>query len=417
MKIRQLRTKYPKFFYKGYSYKLQGRDLHISFDFSCPPDIRFHPKVIIKNIQKKNIGKDVLGNLVFHLGMMELPSYWKATCSPTIVIEAGHLNTQQVTWWKYLILQGMGEFFYNNKIDFTSPKFLTIVSSSKKTHRVSGLKLGKRILVPVGGGKDSAVTLELLKHMRTRSFVLNPKSSQLSIIKKSGGKAPITILRTIDPKLLELNRKGFLNGHTPFSAYLAFLTALVSALFEFRFVALSNEKSSNEGNMRYLGNVINHQYSKSFDFEQRFRKYSKRFLLRELEYFSFLRPLSELQIAKIFSRFPKYFPLFLSCNKTKSRAWCGKCSKCLFVYVILSPFIAPKILERIFRKNLLKDRSLAPLMDQLTGKRGFKPFECVGTPQEVNAALSGKTGKLLRSWNTRNFIPPALARILKNSLR
>src|SRR3989344_8949270 len=131
MKIGQLRKRYPKFFYKGYSYKLKGRDLYISFDFSCPPDIRFHPTVIIKDVRKNDIervGKNALSNLVFHLGMMELPSYWKATCSPTIVIEAGHLNTQQIAWWHRLFIQGMGEFFYNNKIDFTKPNFLTIIS-------------------------------------------------------------------------------------------------------------------------------------------------------------------------------------------------------------------------------------------------------------------------------------------------
>ena len=442
MKLAQLRKQYPVFLYKGYSYKLRGKDLAISFDFRVLPDIRFAPKVVIKNVGKENlkrVGESNLNNLVFHLGLMEIPSYWKATCSPKIIVKAsppaGGLNSTQVAWWKNLFMQGLGEFFYKNSIDFTTPNFLTITSErvpSRSEVRVgrgfggrSGGGHSLRVLVSVGGGKDSAVTLELLKNMKIQSFVLNPKKPQLAIIKKAGEKAPITALRTIDSRLLELNRKGYFNGHTPFSAYLAFLSVFVAVLFDYKYIALSNERSSNEGNIKYRGKTINHQYSKSFEFEKKFREYTKKYFAKDTEYFSFLRPLYELQIAKIFARYPKYFNVFLSCNearKTKSGKqkptgkWCGKCSKCLFVYVILSPFIKPKTLEKIFRKNLLKDQSLAPLMDRLTGKRGFKPFECVGTPREVAAALSGKTDRILRSWDSYNFIPQKLSRILKQKV-
>ncbi len=441
MKLAQLRKQYPAFFYKGYSYKLQGKDLHISFDFDCPPDIRFHPKVVIKNVGSSTllrVKKDALDNLVFHLGMMELPSYWKATCSPQIIVEAGPLNTAQIAWWKNLFMQGLGEFFYQNKIDFTSKNFLTIISEKALASAPSAkptaypnfasakrfLRSRNKVLVPVGGGKDSAVTLELLKKsgMEQRPFLLNPQKPQLALIAKAKAKAPIVALRTIDPKLLNLNRQGFLNGHTPFSAYLAFLSVFVAVLFDYKYIALSNERSSNEGNVKYKGKIINHQYSKSFEFEKKFREYAKKYLAKDIEYFSFLRPLYELQIAKIFSKFPKYFPVFLSCNKAYT--WCGSCSKCLFVYIILSPFVTQKTLEKIFKKNLLKDKSLKPLMEQLSGKRGFKPFECVGTPQEVNAALSlfsptkdnREAAKILRSWNSHNFVSLELARILKNSL-
>jgi len=446
MKLARLRKQYPVFLYKGYSYKLRGKDLAISFDFRILPDIRFAPKVVIKNVGKENlkrVGESNLSNLIFHLGLMEIPSYWKATCSPKIIVQAGGLNSTQVAWWKNLFMQGLGEFFYKNSIDFTTPNFLTITSErvpSRSEVRVgrgfggrSGGGHSLRVLVSVGGGKDSAVTLELLKKsgMEQRPFLLNPTNPQFTLIKKAGlpaqagAKNPITVFRVIDPRLLELNRQGFLNGHTPFSAYLAFLGILTASLFDFKFIAFSNERSSNEGNVKYKGKIINHQYSKSFEFEKKFREYTKKYLAKDMEYFSFLRPLYELQIAKIFAKYPKYFGVFLSCNearKTKSGKqkptgkWCGKCSKCLFVYVILSPFIKPKTLEKIFRKNLLKDQSLAPLMDRLTGKRGFKPFECVGTPREVAAALSGKTDRILRSWDSYNFIPQKLSRILKQKV-
>ena len=112
------------------------------------------------------------------------------------------------------------------------------------------------------------VTLELLKRgeQDVIPFLLNPKKEQEEILKIAGLKNPIIAIRTIDPRLLQLKGKGYLNGHTPFSAYLAFLSVLCATLFDIKYIALSNERSSNEGNVRYLGKTINHQYSKSFEF-------------------------------------------------------------------------------------------------------------------------------------------------------
>ncbi|MDO8633294.1 MAG: hypothetical protein Q7K38_01985, partial [Candidatus Wildermuthbacteria bacterium] len=309
-----------------------------------------------------------------------------------------------------------------------------------------------RVMVPVGGGKDAAVTLELLKkgNMDIVPFLLNPKPEQMKILSSSslslgvGDLAkvglPIVVERTIDSKLLELNRKGYLNGHTPFSAYLAFLTVLVATLFNYKYIALSNERSSNEGNIKYLGKTINHQYSKSFEFEKKFREYSKKYLASSIEYFSFLRPLYELQIAKIFANYSKYFGVFLSCNeanktysgrtqaglpaeaqRAKAGRWCGKCPKCLFVFLALYPFAGKEQTVAIFKKDLLKDKKLKPLLDELTGKRKFKPFECVGTIEESKAALALALGKIhdhkvLHSWNSQHFLPPAFEKLLKGTV-
>ena len=437
-KIDVLRKKYPKFLYQGYAYKHSGKDLHIAFTFSVPPDISFHPKVIIKNAPRKHPD---IENLVFHLGLMEIPSYWKATCSPNIIIEAGYLNKKQIQWWHDLIFKGMGEYFYKNKIDFTKPNFLTITPVPRvnlngiKFPNLMELSLMERTLVPVGGGKDAVVTLELLKKRGERiiPFLLNPKREQEEILKVAGLKNPIVMTRTIDPKLLELNRKGYLNGHTPFSAYLAFLSVLCATLFDTKYVALSNERSSNEGNVKYLGKTINHQYSKSFDFEKRFRSYVKTYLTKDIEYFSFLRPLYELQIAKLFAQYPKYFSAFLSCNeahkttsgtKKPTGKWCGKCAKCLFVWLALYPFVSEKQITNIFKKNLFQDKTLVSLLEELTGKRKFKSFECVGTVRESRVALSlcrqKQRGELprdnmLSSWNPIHALPSRFARLLSRA--
>jgi len=407
-KVDFLRHHHPQFIYLNYAWKFNGTNLAVSFDFSCPPDIRFTPSLVIKNIPPAHIqrvGDDVLNNLVFNLGMVELISYWKATASPEIVVKAGNLTKTQISWWHNLFQRGMGQFFYENHIDFTKPNFLKIISAPnlQSLAKPSYPHLGRakanlkgKILVPVGGGKDGVVTLEILKNKNIRTFVLNPTKAQKAVLRVAKEKDPIIVERTLDPKLLELNRQGYLNGHTPFSAYLAFLTTLVAVLFDYRDIVVSNERSSNEGNMEYLGNTINHQYSKTYDFEKKFRQYSSTFLASHLNYFSFLRPLYEIQIAKIFSRYPQYFPVILSCNeanKTDSGTqkprgtWCAHCSKCLFVFIALYPFVQEKQLIQIFGFNLFSDNTLVPLLKQLTGLAKFKPFECVGTHKETVAAL------------------------------
>jgi len=402
------------------------------------------------------VGEDALENLVFHLGLAEIPSYWKATASPKIIIEAGSLNKQQINWWHDLFMRGMGQYFYENNVDFTHKNFLTIESTGKNGGIVFLKRLSNKILLPIGGGKDAIVTYETLKGAKQniRPFLLNPKKEQLSILRIAGEKNPIVVQRIIDQKLLEINRKGYLNGHTPFSAYLAFLTTLCATLFNYRYIALSNERSSNEGNVRYLGYTINHQYSKSFYFEKKFRVYSKKYLARGIEYFSFLRPLYELQIAKLFARYPKYFGAFLSCNEAHKTAsgskkptgkWCCKCSKCLFVFASLYPFVEEKQLTKIFGSNLFEDQTLIPLMEELVGDRSFKPFECVGTTQESLAAfylclqkthpplpillkhfrqhiakkhpdLHQSSKKIMSSWNAQNFVPSSLTKVLENTI-
>jgi len=216
------RAKYPHFFYQRYSWKLREGDLQISFNFSVPPDIKFQSKILVRNVSQrdiKRVGESAIDNLVFHLGMAESLSYWKATCSPEIIVNAGALTLQQINWWKDLLLQGMGEFFYQNRIDFTQEEFIQIISPSRQSSpkKQSNPRLSPNILIPIGGGKDSIVTLELLKKSKQKinAFVLNPKHEQKEILKITGLKNPIIVERTIDPRLLELNRRGYLNGQNP----------------------------------------------------------------------------------------------------------------------------------------------------------------------------------------------------------
>lgn len=391
------RKTFPEFVFDSYRYDVQPDGLHIVFTFCIGSDIVFTPDAFIPARPFLNFDqpKAMIDTLVFNMGMIELVSYWKCCCPPLVNIRCGKLTDEQIAFWKKIYYNGLGEFFYINGITATPDDFMTIVSEGPahfcdtkqpdETHR--------RVLVPIGGGKDSVVTLEMMQELaqgeRPIPLIMNPRGATVGCIEAAGYTLDdvLVIRRSIHPRLLQLNAEGFLNGHTPFSAMLAFYTLLAAQLSGASRITLSNESSANESTV--VGTNVNHQYSKSIEFEDDFRHYVAAFISPAFNYYSFLRPLSELQIAMLFSRHEKYFDVFRSCNAgSKQDIWCGKCAKCLFAYIILSPFIAPERLNAIFGKSMLDDTDLQQYFDELTGHAETKPFECVGTISEVHSALS-----------------------------
>ncbi|MEC4984279.1 MAG: hypothetical protein SAJ37_19015 [Oscillatoria sp. PMC 1068.18] len=394
MNLEQLRQKHPRLIYQSYHYEIVEQELRVSWKFLLEPEIIFTPKIVIPlegKIEKKQIE-----NYLFHLGLIELISYWKTACSPEVVIQPAQISPAQIDWLHDLFIHGLGEFYYTNNIDFTATDFLTITCTSDKIIPVAfGEKEHQGDLILVAGGKDSSVTLEILKDLPTRkgTLILNPTRSALDSIKIAGYNSPLTVKRTIDSKLIELNKAGYLNGHTPFSAYLAFLGTFVADLYGYQNVIASNENSADEQNTIFHDLKINHQYSKSFRFEQRFREYCDRYLTSTVSYFSFLRPLLDLQIAGLFAEFPQHHSSFRSCNVNQRKdSWCQQCPKCAFVYLSLFNFLPYEQMLHIFGEDLYQKPEIQGSLKGVAGIGEHKPFECVGTVEEsqIALALSGK---------------------------
>ena len=430
-KYHALRAQYPVFEYTDYHWRIDDEGLRLWFDFRMG-DVNFHPTALFERRHFLNMDACGLDRLVFDIGMVELVSYWKCACPPVVRVCCGTLSDSQIAFWRKLYWHGLGEFYYTNGIAETQEAFMELAVDSGQLTVDASHGNGNthhplptahcplpttNYLVPIGGGKDSVVTLELLRRAgkSIRPLIMNPRGATRECARVAGFplEEVLVIRRTIDPTLLELNKQGYLNGHTPFSAMLAFYTRLASALSGIPNVALSNESSANESTVK--GSYVNHQYSKSLEFEDDFREYvvgswqsavdrapSRHQLptancqlptancqLPTYNYFSFLRPLLELQIAMLFSRFTAYHDVFRSCNAgSKQDIWCGHCAKCLFAYIILSPFIAPERLNAIFGKPMLDDLTLEHEFRQLLGLEDTKPFECVGTVGEVRQALA-----------------------------
>lgn len=420
--FKQYREKYKEFYYNSYSIKEDNNTIRLEYEFEIPGLAKFNPKISIlkKKMKFKNINSVYVQNMVFHIGLIELISYWKCTCSPTIVINCGYLDEEQIKWWKKLYYYGLSELFYQNGIKTNITDFVDIVctiSESTFEYNKSEDKYDGYI-IPIGGGKDSIVTLETLKIDKNDNYclIVNPKPTTLECAKIAGFKDSniIEIYRNIDNNLLDLNKKGFINGHTPFSAMLAFLSYFIGYLLSKKYIALSNENSANESNVK--GEKINHQYSKSFEFECDFEYYTKKYLKEPVKYFSFLRPLNELQIAKIFSRYEKYHKTFKSCNvgsKGENWQWCCNCAKCLFTYIILSPYLYKEKLINIFGIDMFEKSDLLKIFIELTGNAEKKPFECVGTFEEVNFAIS----KTIENLEKENKKLPYLLKYYKDNYK
>ncbi|MDR0971798.1 MAG: UDP-N-acetylmuramoyl-L-alanine--D-glutamate ligase [Bacteroidales bacterium] len=395
-KFLELRDEYPVFKYLNYDFEFDhaNKNLQISFSFECGT-YKFNPKMeilcpknFIRNIQKM---KSKLNLLIFNIGMVELISYWKLFASPNVEIYCGALNVKQIKFWKKLYFNGLGEYFHLNNISTSLDSFMQITTHGYGYKKFTFKHDSKDVILPIGGGKDSIVSLELLKNkgFNITPLVINPRKATDKCIELSNFSKSFwfKIQRHLDPLMLELNQKGFLNGHTPFSALIAFTSLLTAFINKTSHIVLSNENSANEETI--IGQNINHQYSKSIEFENDFRKYVKTSISESFNYFSLLRPLSELQIAQIFSMYNQYHSVFRSCNAgSKEDSWCLNCPKCLFAYIILSPFITQERLVEIFGENLLDKESLKDYFSALIGMKEEKPFECVGTINEVNIALA-----------------------------
>jgi len=411
----ELRAKHQRFTYEDYAVERTRDDLRFTFSFTMAPDLAFAPTTTLRAADPRRLARlprETLDGLAFHLGLIELLSYWKTACAPEIVIKAGALDAAQVAWWTDLILHGMREFFFVNGIDFRRADLFTLVSSARAgraTGRFDDALPAEEDVVLVSGGKDSAFTLEFLREAgyRVRGLFLNPTPAARDVARVAGCTGAIVVERTLDPAMLDLNRRGYLNGHTPFSAYLAFLAATCAVVYGHRHVIVSNERSCDEPAAHYLGADVVHQYSKTYRFEALVAEYVRRHLAADARFFSLLRPLYELQVAKLFSAYPRQFAVFRSCNRgSKQNAWCAQCAKCLSIFTALYPFVAGPEIVAIFGQDLFARADLIPLARALAGLTETRPLECVGAVDETLAAFYLS---LRKASTSRAPLPPVLA--------
>jgi UDP-N-acetyl-alpha-D-muramoyl-L-alanyl-L-glutamate epimerase len=320
-------------------------------------------------------------------------SYFKTAAPPTVSCDSGAPPPATAALLEALYSEGLGEFAFVNALPgVPRPRFPVREASAPVGDRDQPEI--RRALVPVGGGKDSAVAIETMRRSGCELALFSVGDAPAISRTAAVAELPRLIAhRQLDGGLGELNRAGALNGHVPITAIVSCVALLTAALNGFDAVVMANERSASSGNLIWDGVEVNHQYSKSFDTERLLRAAVTE-LASDVALFSILRPASELAIARAFARLDRYHGAFTSCNAVfrldpalRASSWCGDCPKCRFVFLILAPFSEPGHLREVFGLDLLEQEDQFEGFALLTATGGEKPFECVGEEQESLAAI------------------------------
>ncbi|RYD15170.1 MAG: endonuclease domain-containing protein [Lysobacteraceae bacterium] len=322
-------------------------------------------------------------------------SYYKAAVPAQILVESTRLDAATAGFLDALYLHGLGEFAYHNRLDLRG-RIRFPVAADAPGAPAPALGLAHRTLVPIGGGKDSLVSVEVLKRAGAAATATWVGHSPLIAACAERTRLPLlNIRRELSPLLFEYNKAGAYNGHIPVTAINSAILVVAALLHDHDAIAFSNERSASSATLEYEGQAVNHQWSKGWEFEQRFRERVHARVAADLAYYSLLRPLSELAVAERFARSDRYDDVFSSCNRNfrilgprPADRWCGQCPKCHFVFLALAPFMPKPRLLGIFGRNLLDDAALAAAFDALMEYRDHKPFECVGEGIESRAAMA-----------------------------
>jgi len=319
-------------------------------------------------------------------------SYFKLR-APFVIETFIEMNADERNLTLDIYENGLGEFYARN--DLRRFGQISLDVSTDNNNPPSAPTLRDRALLPIGGGKDSLVSVQLLEEagIDFTPFAVNPKGPIIGSVEKVG-RAPLYVSRKLDPEMIRLGKEpGFYNGHVPSTAINSMIAALTALLFGYNRIVLSNERSASEGNVEFDGREANHQHSKSIAFERLIAGVLAGATGGALGYFSLLRPYSEAKIARIFARRTEYDHVFSSCNENFKLAghsgplWCGNCPKCHFVFLIFAPVMEKARLVGIFGQDLLAQPTHERSFRELTGLAGQKPWECVGEIEEAAACL------------------------------
>jgi UDP-N-acetyl-alpha-D-muramoyl-L-alanyl-L-glutamate epimerase len=321
-------------------------------------------------------------------------SYYKAAVPPAIRIESNAIDAATAALLDELYLYGLGEFAHQNGLDLRGR--IAFPAAAKAAVSAPAIDLPRRTLVPIGGGKDSLVSVELLRQCaEPMTAVWVGNSALIQATAERTGLPMLNLKREISPLLFEMNRNGAYNGHIPVTAINSAILACAALLYGFDAIAFSNERSASSANLVRDGFAINHQWSKGLRFEELFRAHLQTRIAANLDYFSALRSFSELAVTSRFAKLDRYHTVFSSCNRNfkilgdrPASRWCGECPKCHFVFLALAPFLPKARLLSIFGRNLLDDVRLTQAFDALLEVDAHKPFECVGEGRESRAAMA-----------------------------
>jgi UDP-N-acetyl-alpha-D-muramoyl-L-alanyl-L-glutamate epimerase len=381
------------------AFRFVGRELdangHVTLRYALDERISFVEEIdlpIERELSDADRGR--VDGLLALLHWVAGVSYFKTALPPVLVWETGAPPPAACALLEALYSEGLAELAYANGLaGLPRPRFPAAPALAPAPADGRGRAIAP-LLVPIGGGKDSAVALEIVRRSGLALSLFSVGDAPPIARTVAVARLPHLIARrTLDPELSALSEAGALNGHIPITAIVSCVALLTAALRGFGAVAMANERSASAGNLVWDGIEVNHQFSKGLRAE-RLLSAAAAEAGGAVEIFSVLRPASELAIARAFARMPDYHAAFTSCNAIfridpalRAASWCCECPKCRFVYLALAPFSDPAHLREVFGRDLLDEERQFDGFSLLTATGGHKPFECVGEEQESLAAI------------------------------
>jgi hypothetical protein len=378
------------------TFRFIGREIDdvgkISLRYSLDDEIEFVERFELpEGTRVSDADRDRVDGILSLLHWAAGVSYYKTATPPSVQCDPTPPAAAQLL--EALYSEGLGEFAFTNQLpSLPRPNFPK--TGKRVPQSRPGAGANPRTLVPIGGGKDSAVALEVIRRAGGELALFSV--GDVGPIARTAAVAKLPHLvarRRLDPQLTTLNRAGAMNGHVPITAIISLIAVLTASLRGFDQVAMANERSASHGNVEWDGVEVNHQFSKSIRVEGLLRAALGE-LGSDVGYFSVLRPASELAIARAFARMTDYHQAFSSCNtnfrlnsEAPTRSWCGECPKCRFVFLVMAPFSDPAHLRDVFGRDLLDDDAQFKGFALLSATGGLKPFECVGEEEESRAAM------------------------------
>jgi hypothetical protein len=252
-------------------------------------------------------------------------------------------------------------------------------------------------VVGIGGGKDSTLVVKLLEKISIPVLGYSTEVKPTKIIAENVRSLNIDfigVIRNLDEKLKTLKENVYL-GHVPISLVYAFTGILIAYQNNKKYIFVGNEASADEENTFWVDRKVNHQWSKTLEFEEKVQAFVRENIDQNLLYASLLRPFASLKIVESFCKnCSSVFKNFSSCNNNfkiignlKNSFWCGECAKCLGTYILMAQYLDKVELKQIFRKNMEEDVNLENLFKELLGILPEKPYDCVATRGEMCLAL------------------------------
>jgi hypothetical protein len=375
-------------------------------------------------------GSEWMRRVYFHLLTFEANK--AASLAPAVIDFGPYADLVTDSFWdlwETFFRHVWGVWRYENDLpDYRLPRPAS--ASTLEAGPVAGARDGEsKLLVLCGGGKDSLVTMKLLERTGTdyHTFVYSHSTygrAQFQHDLIDGLIAHCTTRQVhrawvIDDALEapiarvypDLGIGRIVSAETVSSYWLALPLALQHGFTE---VALGITRSTDEHNLVWdkTGEEINYLWGMSADAERLLHDYVRRELVSDLTMFHLLRPIYDVNVFSLLRRDLAAVPATHSCAQLKP--WCGRCAKCLYVWMSYVAWLPPETVTACFDRNLFSIPQNRTMLRKMLGLESHKPTDCVGTVNEARLAFAmcrarGVDGAITDDIDVADFLAEANA--------